>query len=58
MKWFKKKTDYKRLWTLGEIDIEDVPDDYLYAKGRSGGFDFRKACTKHMKARREAREVQ
>ena len=65
MKWFKDYTDYEKLWTLGEIGIEDVPDDYLFSKGKNvhhnparPKFAFSVACDQHMKVRREAREVQ
>ena len=55
MKWFKDYTDYEKLWTLGDIGIEDVPDDALYNCHKRGGFDFWRACQGQMKARREAR---
>ena len=65
MKWFKDYTDYEKLWYLGDIGIEDVPDEYLFSYGRCAhrrlarpSFDFFTACEKQMKARREARDSQ
>jgi len=62
MSWFKKK-NYQKLWSLGDIGIEDVPDDVLYTGGRNAGgkqpsLYFPMACEDQMKARREARGSQ